>query len=108
MPHKVPSHQARTVRPRVSRHQEYNRTKRDPETEKFYNSAAWQRLRLVKLAQTPLCEICQPLHFLTAATHVHHIVEVTRDPDLRSDLSNLQSLCKSCHSRLHATRAGPE
>jgi 5-methylcytosine-specific restriction enzyme A len=108
VPIRVPSHKPRAMVPTTSRHQEYNRTTRDPETEKFYSSAAWQRLRLIKLAQTPLCEICQPLHFLTPATHVHHIVEITQDPELRSDLSNLQSMCKSCHSRLHATRPVPE
>jgi len=76
---------------------------------KFYNLKKWEKLRLAKLLDQPLCEICleQSPSIVTMAEDVHHIVSFMSvyDPIERMalfiDYSNLQSICKSCHSKIH-------
>lgn len=68
----------------------------------FYVSTPWRRLRVYKLILTPFCERCLP--DLEYATEVHHIKEVKINPELRLDIENLESLCKSCHSKHTANK----
>jgi len=65
----------------------------------FYHSPSWRILREIKLSNDPLCEECKKKGILTPATEVHHIVDIYEDPSLRLEYSNLQGLCKSCHSQ---------
>lgn len=58
----------------------------------------WQKVRSQKLALDPLCQDCICKGRSTAAVDVHHNLKVSDRPDLRLDLENLRSLCKSCHS----------
>ena len=62
----------------------------------------WQRLRKLKLAANPLCEIgthCANLPITRRlATEVDHIIPIRDRPDLRLVWSNLQSACHRCHS----------
>jgi 5-methylcytosine-specific restriction protein A len=60
----------------------------------FYCSRRWRRLRAYKLQVDPMCERCGAV-----ATEVHHIKEVRDAEGLRFAMSNLESLCKPCHSR---------
>lgn len=80
------------------------RTKKrqDKASKRFYNSYAWISARLSHLRQYPLCEDCKKRGYLVQATVVHHKVEVRVDWDKALDSDNMQSLCASCHSRLHA------
>ncbi len=70
---------------------------------------AWQQLRRQVLARDAhLCVECAKRGLLVQATDVDHIIarrrfSVDGNPD---DPSNLQSLCKSCHSRKTAMRDG--
>jgi 5-methylcytosine-specific restriction protein A len=66
---------------------------------KFYRSTPWRKLRSLKLDQNPLCERCALSGKLTPATDVHHKIDVVDNPDLALDFSNLESLCKPCHTR---------
>jgi 5-methylcytosine-specific restriction protein A len=59
----------------------------------------WQRLRLVQLGREPLCRHCKARHLIEPAVEVDHIVPIKAAPELRLDIDNLQSLCKSCHAR---------
>lgn len=60
------------------------------------NTAAWKRLRAYQLNRQPICEHCFDDYGLTVpATDVDHI---DNNPS-NNDLSNLASLCKSCHSK---------
>lgn len=59
--------------------------------------AAWRKLRLEKLADNPLCELCEKQGRIVAANTVDHIIPIQQDPSKRLDKTNLQSLCKSCH-----------
>ena len=81
---------------------EYDRA-RPPAARRGYG-AAWRRLRRAILAERPLCEECLKLGRIVPATEVHHIVPLrlggTNDP------SNLQALCKPCHSRKTMRESG--
>lgn len=61
----------------------------------FYSSARWQRIRAMKLAGNPICEICGQRF----ATQVHHLENARKSPERRYDMSNLQSVCVWCHAR---------
>lgn len=77
---------------------------------RLISSVRWQRLRREFLTDHPLCEACKAKGYVTAADTVHHIVEVdsaTREQeaiDLCFSPSNLQALCRQCHSDIHAAR----
>lgn len=60
---------------------------------------AWQSLRTMYLKRNPLCEECKRKGIITVATEVDHIIPIKLRPDLRLEWTNLQSLCKSCHSK---------
>ena len=77
------------------------RLKREVETrpssfKRGYNTY-WKRVRLVKLQQDPLCVKCNEKGRMTPATEVDHIVPLRKGGTHKGD--NLQSLCKSCHSK---------
>lgn len=63
--------------------------------QRFYQSADWQRLRSYVLASNPICAVCRK----DVATECDHIVPLAENYNLRLTLSNLQGLCKSCHSK---------
>lgn len=65
----------------------------------FYHTKEWSQTRLLKLHQNPLCEHCALENKLINATEIDHIIDIEDAPALRLDMSNLQSLCKSCHSK---------
>ena len=50
----------------------------------------------------PFCEECYENGVMTRAEQVHHIVPLSEGGDNSED--DLMSLCKSCHSRIHAER----
>lgn len=100
MPRAVPTHRPRpTSTP--ERHRHYDRTRRDQAAKAFYHTPAWHDLRLIQLAATPYCERCLEVDRLARATVVHHTKEIREAWELRLDPANLESLCRSCHSRLH-------
>jgi len=66
---------------------------------RFYNRTAWKRCRAAKLRAEPLCERCRGAGRLNEATQVHHKVDLADAPELAFTMSNLESLCQSCHSR---------
>jgi 5-methylcytosine-specific restriction endonuclease McrA len=118
MPHRIPTYKpprhyshseyARTIADPEKRRawqREYDRSRRNQESKHFYNSWAWRNARKLQLHEFPLCYECEKAGRIVAATHVHHIVELTEDLDLALDPANHRSLCASCHSLLHAERA---
>lgn len=65
---------------------------------RLYQSAAWRRLRLAKLAEAPLCEWCLEQEIVTEATEVHHA-----DGGHKGDVDKFfsgpfLSTCRSCHA----------
>ena len=59
----------------------------------IYRSKRWQVTRNTVLSEHPFCP-CGRI-----AEHVHHIKDIA-DGGLPWDLSNLQALCASCHSKI--------
>ena len=82
MPHAIPTNSV----PRVKRVDDR------PSACKRGYGRKWQRLRKMKLARRPMCECCG-----SPANEVDHIVALSRGGTNAMD--NLQSLCRSCHSR---------
>lgn len=69
----------------------------------------WQQLRLRVLAAQPLCTQCERLGLIVVATEVDHRTPTKgiTDPN-HFETSNLDPLCKSCHSAktIRDTREG--
>ena len=75
---------------------------------RFYASARWIRVRLMKLRESPLCEPCLALEEVTPAKQVHHVQDRRANPELAFDLDNLESVCVPCHNAKRAlTRSDP-
>ncbi|MEC0248899.1 HNH endonuclease signature motif containing protein [Paenibacillus chitinolyticus] len=68
----------------------------------FYKTAAWLKCREVALIRDNyLCQPCFKDGRLVSAEIVHHIKELERYPELGLTLDNLESVCASCHNKLH-------
>lgn len=81
------------------------------ESEPFYHSAAWRRLRqLIISRQGGMCYYCMEKMRLgilkkpRRATLVHHIVPYKERPDLALDENNLVAVCFKCHEEKHPER----
>ena len=56
----------------------------------------WARISRMKRDTAPVCEVCR----IKAATEVDHIKPFNGiDDPLRTQWSNLQSICRDCHHR---------
>lgn len=76
------------------------------ERQAIYNTKKWNKLRLVKLMQNPLCEKCLQKGIISPAVDVHHIdsfmnYEGEKWKEEAFNFNNLESLCKECHQREH-------
>ena len=81
-----------------ARKEQIRRINRDNRNE-IYQSKRWKELRLVKLANSPLCEICLSNDKIEPAIDIHHRDSLTNyTGNLRItkayDYNNLLSVCK--------------
>lgn len=67
---------------------------------------AWKKARLSFLREFPLCAECQRQGRLTPANTVDHVIAHRGDMALFWDRNNWEALCRSCHSRVTASRDG--
>jgi 5-methylcytosine-specific restriction endonuclease McrA len=74
-------------------------TRARQEDKNFYASKVWRNLRHCFLLRYPTCNTCAKHNIVTIATDVHHVIKRESRPDLALEWSNLEALCKSCHSR---------
>ncbi len=71
----------------------------------IYQDPRWRKLRAAKLAENPLCEICEKKGKTVLTQEVHHIrpFQTGTTPEeieiLAFDWDNLQSLCVECHKK---------
>ena len=65
----------------------------------LYNSKRWRDLRAVVLRKQPLCADPFKENCHQPTTVADHIVDHHGNQQLFYDYTNLQGLCKSCHSR---------
>lgn len=63
-----------------------------------YSTARWQRLRIAKLSETPLCETCTRRGLHVIAEHVDHVVSIKSGGHAFPSMDGLRSLCPPCHS----------
>lgn len=76
----------------------------------YYNTSAWRNLRNYYIKRHPLCEECMKNGKVKAAEEVHHIKEFLRGKTdeerylLLTDESNLMSVCRKCHIKIHSRR----
>lgn len=76
------------------------------ERQSIYQSQRWKALRLAKLAEQPLCELCLLIDKVTSSEDIHHIDSFMNYKGLQRiqkayDFDNLLSVCKEHHSYLH-------
>lgn len=75
--------------------------------QEVYNTSLWRKMRLAKLKDQPLCEVCLIEGKIRLAEHVHHIRSFMQAEDqierdrLAYDSENLASVCQECHNRIH-------
>ena len=79
---------------------QYERYGRNPKAKKRYGRA-WKRIRDSYVAAHPFCEKCLEAGVAVVAEEVHHKVPLSKGGT--HDRSNLIALCKSCHSKIHAS-----
>ena len=74
---------------------------RDPhyaEVHRWFGTVAWLRLRAQVLRAEPFCRHCRQQGVNTVATDIDHIVRHAGDRVRFWDVTNLQPMCKACHS----------
>ena len=75
---------------------------------RLINSQRWRDCRSRQLRLRPLCQMCEREGRITLAEEVHHIkpIESTNDvtsmQSLAYDPTNLMSVCRECHHKIHA------
>ena len=83
----------------------YDTRVRDKRIVEFYHTREWLAIRQQVLARDYyLCQHCLKEKRITPADMVHHIVPVKVDWTKRLDLSNLISLCNTCHAKIEHNR----
>lgn len=81
----------------------YNRFKRNKETDAFYKTQGWRNTReyiLIKYNYIDLYDY-EINNKITKANTVHHIIELEEDSTLALEESNLIPLSSRNHSRIH-------
>ena len=77
---------------------QYNRYTRSADSNKKYGRS-WKRVRDRYAGKHPLCERCLKEGRYTPVEEVHHILPISQGGT--HDESNLMSLCRSCHEKIH-------
>ncbi|OAA94094.1 MULTISPECIES: HNH endonuclease [Clostridium] len=68
----------------------------------FYNSKLWKCVRIKALERdNNECQKCKAKGLYSEAQCVHHKEHLKKHPELALTLSNLTSLCNSCHDEEH-------
>jgi len=75
-----------------------------PTRHDFYHSTVWRKARGRYKRLHPLCEECERRGRVVPADVVHHKVEIALGGDPLS-FDNLESLCHSCHNKIHGEGA---
>ena len=77
---------------------QYETYSRDPSVHRKYGRA-WKRIRDSYVKGHPYCELCFQHGILVPVDEVHHKIPVSKGGT--HEKSNLMSLCKSCHNKIH-------
>ncbi len=63
-----------------------------------YITSRWQKLRLAKLSESPVCTACGLRGQTVVANTVDHVKPISQGGDAFPDLDGLMSLCERCHN----------
>ena len=74
---------------------------RDKNTKKRYGNN-WRKIRKCYVSKHPFCEECFKKGILVPVDEVHHKIPLAEGGT--HDESNLVSLCKTCHAKIHGER----
>ena len=87
---------------------EADRMKDYKESDPFYHSKEWKRIRMDALMRDGgMCQDCMDkfragiIRKPRRAVMVHHIIPRSERPDLELVMDNLRSLCSKCHEEHH-------
>ena len=73
----------------------------------FYLSAKWKHKRQTIMRRDGyMCRECRKYGRVREAVEVHHIKHLEDYPELAYDDSNLVSLCRDCHRKMHPEKGG--
>lgn len=81
--------------------QNYEKYHRNREAKRKYDSR-WNRIRKAYAKAHPWCEECLKQGIYVPVEQVHHRKPLSEGGT--HDWENLESLCTSCHSKIHAKR----
>lgn len=79
----------------------YEKYHRNREAKSKYDNK-WNHLRKRYIAKHPWCEECLKEGRYVKVEHVHHRIPLSEGGT--NDWNNLESVCRSCHSKIHARR----
>ena len=65
---------------------------------KMYKSTSWQKLRIAKLSEFPLCNSCLSQGIVNEAKHLDHVFPHKQDKE-RFVINLFQGLCPACHTQ---------
>ena len=82
----------------LQQQRDYNHNVRRPDSNSDYGRH-WREVRARYAQQHPLCEECLKRGKLVPLDEVHHKLPLSRGGT--HSPANLESLCKSCHTRIH-------
>jgi len=63
-----------------------------------YCTTRWQKLRLAKLSESPVCVICDKRGVTEVANTVDHVTPISQGGDPFPSMDGLMSLCERCHN----------
>jgi hypothetical protein len=74
-----------------------------PERQRLYASGEWKELiRSIYRRDNYRCTQCGSPKRERRGLHAHHVKPWATHPELRADPSNIVTLCRTCHERLHS------
>jgi len=75
------------------------------ERQRLYASSEWKELvRQVFKRDDYICQKCKEAHKYGNPLHSHHLKSWANNPDERTDIDNLVTLCKKCHDFVHSKK----
>lgn len=98
MPNKHPTFNPKRIGPRHRPAGSEVSASQRADTQRFYGSNVWKRIRRTYLMEHPLCVMCHAGGHTVAASVVDHIRPINQGGD-PYDPSNVQSLCRHHHSQ---------
>lgn len=76
-----------------------------PERQKIYSTLEWKALvKYIYARDNYTCQRCHGSSRYSNRLHAHHLKSWTRYPKLRTEPSNLITVCRECHQWIHSNK----